>query len=69
MNDTFFLCHHDDFRILFLFYFFLFKFVLFYSLFPPYETIPQFNVNSPIWEETFNLLDLSKSEVRVNCEI
>ncbi|XP_071145808.1 regulating synaptic membrane exocytosis protein 2-like [Mytilus edulis] len=33
------------------------------SLFPPYETIPQFNVNSPIWEETFNLLDLSKSEL------
>ncbi|CAC5414488.1 RIMS1 [Mytilus coruscus] len=33
------------------------------SLFPPYETIPQFNVNSPVWEETFNLLDLSKSEL------
>ena len=39
-------------------------FRLSFSSFPPYETIPQFNVKSPVWDETFNLLDLSKYEVR-----
>ncbi|XP_060072589.1 regulating synaptic membrane exocytosis protein 1-like [Ylistrum balloti] len=31
--------------------------------YPPYETIPQFNTSSPRWNETFNILEISASEV------
>ncbi|XP_021345230.1 regulating synaptic membrane exocytosis protein 2-like [Mizuhopecten yessoensis] len=33
------------------------------GFYPPYETIPQFNTSSPRWKETFNILEISASEV------